>query len=114
MTKFIVTKAAMRPGKPGQKKCFYCNQDIGMFHKEDCVLVKKKVKIRAIIEYEISVPAAWNKHDIEFQRNEGSWCASNMIGELQEIEDDETQGCLCGITEFQYIEDTTEAFLEEK
>jgi len=49
MDKFIVTEKAMRPaskdmGVEGQ--CFYCQKKIGMHHKDDCVLITKKIKIK--------------------------------------------------------------------
>ena len=107
---FIVTEKAMRPASSA-RRCFYCNQDIGQPHKEDCVMIAKKVKVRAIIEYEVEVPSTWEKENVEFQRNEGSWCASNMIGELEEL--DEEKGCLCPDVEFEYLEDTSGPFLRE-
>jgi hypothetical protein len=75
----------------------------------DCVLIAKKVRVRAIIEYEVSVPASWGADDVVFHRNESSWCSDNLIPEIQSIEG----GCLCECTRFEFIEDTSEAFLSE-
>ena len=84
----------IRPaGKPDE--CFYCNQKVGTPHKEDCVCVYKKVKIKYTYEIEIEVPFDWDKEQIEFHRNEGSWCADNSIRELEEIAEQENS-CLCG------------------
>lgn len=85
--------------------CFYCGSKIGEYHKGDCVVVTKKVKVRATIEYEIEVPHFWDNEQIEFHRNEGSWCSDNLINELQVIEK-RNDDCLCYYTEFEYIETT--------
>lgn len=95
---FIVTEKAMRPAGP-ERRCFYCKEPIGGKHGPTCVLVRKKVKIRATVEYEIEVPAHWDAEDIEFHRNDGSWCSSNMIGELEAL------GCLCGAVHFEHLAD---------
>jgi len=91
--------------------CFYCHQPMGEDHKPDCVLIKKRVLVRATIEYEVEEPASWSGEDIEFHRNEGSWCASNMLDELAEISDE--HNCLCDKVQFKYIMDTSEPFLDE-
>ena len=109
--KFKVTKKAQRPARM-DGSCFYCGEKIGDYHKDNCVLVIKNVIVKATIEYEINVPSDWTKETIEFQRNEGSWCSSNIIEELKKV--DEKEGCLCRRVEFEYLKDTSNAFLEEK
>ena len=105
---FIVTEKAQRPAKM-DGTCFYCGVKIGGLHKTDCVLVKKNVKIRLTVEYDVSVPAFWDKDQIEFHRNLGSWCADNSLDELQAL-----NGCLCSYTHFEHIKDTTDKpYLEE-
>lgn len=110
MADFIVTPDAQRPASMNGK-CFYCGQPIGEKHKSNCVLVKKKVRVRMTVEYEIDVPASWDKEKIEFHRNNGSWCSSNAIDELQSIAD--SGDCLCGRMEYEYLEDTSESCLGE-
>jgi hypothetical protein len=109
---FIVTKKAERPASISHGICFYCGRPIGTEHLSGCVLIKKKVLVRTTITYEIEVPSEWTSEDIEFHRNEGSWCCNNMIGELEEIikEDDI---CLCPITKSEYIRDTSKPYLDE-
>jgi len=109
MKKFKVTEKAMRPAS-NKKECFYCNSKIGRFHEDDCVLVKKKVKVVATIEYEIEVPADWTEDNVHFHRNEGSWCTDNMIGELEELSKDE---CLCFKVMFECEDSNGEPFLGE-
>lgn len=68
MADFIVTAAAMRPASE-DRCCFYCKQPIGAHHKLSCVLVRRKVRVRAIIEYDVSVPSTWTPEEIDFHRN---------------------------------------------
>ena len=90
----------IRPaGKPNE--CFYCNQKVGTPHKEDCVVVYKKVKVKYSYEIEIEVPYGWDKEQIEFHRNVGSWCADNSVDELQELI--EEGNCLCGCFEAEVL-----------
>ena len=110
MSGFVVTEKAMRPAAT-LRACFYCREPIGGQHKHDCVLVTKKVKVRAVIEYEIEMPASFDKAAIEFQRNDGCWCADNMIRELEALK--EEKGCLCPTTLFTYLGDASEPFLKE-
>lgn len=110
MNDFKVTREAMRPASE-KEQCFYCGQKIGENHKDDCVLINKKVMVRMIVEYEIEVPNHWNEENVLFHRNEGSWCSDNAINELEEL----SQGgqCLCGKTKFEYIGGESEPFLDE-
>ena len=110
MKKYKVTKKATRPAGDDDR-CFYCNKKIGDYHKKDCVLISKKAKVIATIEYEVDVPFTWKKHDIEFNRNDGTWCASNIINELKEL--DKKEGCLCQYIEYECIDDKGKSFLDE-
>lgn len=107
---FLVTEKTQCPaGKIGH--CCYCQQEIGTPHKDDCVCIKKKVRVRLTIEYEVEVPSFWDKENIEFHRNGSSWCASNLLEELEKIEKE--QGCLCPVAEFEYLSDGEGPFLKE-
>ena len=91
--KIIASKVSERPaGKPGI--CFYCGVEHGAPHKDDCVMVCRKATVRLTIEYEVTVPAHWDKAMVDFHRNESSWCQGNLISELSKL--DENSGCLCG------------------
>jgi hypothetical protein len=95
-------------------RCFYCNQAIGDCHKQDCCLVTKKVLVRATIEYEITVPSDWTDADIEFHRNDGSWCANNIARELtKEVERRGDNGCLCRSINYVVLKVTGEPELNE-
>lgn len=64
-----------------------------------------------VVEYDIEVPASWGKYNIEFHRNEGSWCASNALDELAELCGDD--GCLCNHAAFELVTDSPEHRLDE-
>ncbi len=97
----VVRPGDNRPaGKPDE--CFYCRQPMGSLHLGQCPIPSKKVKVRVTIEYDIEVPIFWDKDNIEFARNESSWCASNLIQELEELE--KTTGCLCPVAVYELIE----------
>lgn len=112
MSEFIVTGKAQRPANMNGK-CFYCNQEIGSTHKDDCGLINKKAIIRVNIEYEIEVPASWNKEDVEFHRNEGSWCANNVITELEELFKGEEKSCMCECATFEVLSISNNNYLKE-
>ena len=38
---------------------------------------------------------------INFHRNKGSWCATNVLSELERL--DNRLGCLCGVLKFKYL-----------
>ena len=110
LSAFNVTEKAMRPASK-ERHCFYCGQDIGQKHKTDCVLVQKNVRIKVSVEYEIKVPNSWDKAQVEFHRNEGSWCCSNIITELMAL--DEKQGCICNFAKIEFLNDVSEGYLNE-
>lgn len=108
---FTVTEKAMRPAS-NARACFYCHQSIGAEHKDDCVLVMRPVRIRATIEYVVHEPAGWGKKEVEFKRNEGTWCASNIGPELDAYI--EEHPCICDGTTFEFIEHAGEPYLCEE
>lgn len=106
----IVTRSAMRPASY-KEACFRCGQPVGSEHKPDCVMIRKKVLVRMTVEYEVSIPNHWTKEDFEFHRNEGTWCAGNVIEELHEFAGESE--CLCNCTHFEYLGGDSEPFLDE-
>lgn len=87
----VVAADARPAGKPGE--CFYCWKSVGEMHEFDCVIPQKKVRVRFSIDYEVSVPFSWNKRNIEFHRNESSWCQLNGWREILNVR--RQTGC-CG------------------
>lgn len=100
MTGRIVTPDCERPNRM-DGTCFFCHEPVGGQHKEECVAYERKVIVRAIVEYEVSVPNSWSPEMIEFHRNDGSWCSNNMLGELDDIREEDD--CLCHCTRFEYV-----------
>ena len=45
-------------------ECFYCKQKIGSPHLENCVAVKKKVRLRFLVETEVNLPYRWSEQEI--------------------------------------------------
>lgn len=84
---------------PGTRKikpgiCYYCENKIGETHKDDCIVIRKLVKIRFIIDLIIDEPLTHSNEEIEFRYNEGSWCADNFIDILRAAIKNE-KSCLC-------------------
>lgn len=107
--KYKVTEKSKRPAS-SKEQCFYCGSLIGENHKQGCVLIIKKVLVKATIEYEIEVPSNWKRSNVEYSRNEGTWCSSNIIDELIKLSEDH---CLCNKVVYKYVKDCGEEYLEE-
>lgn len=112
MMAFQVLEAHTRPALKGE--CFYCHEKVGENHLDDCVYICKKVRVKCVVEYEITCPAFWTKERIEYHRNEGSWCSDNFINELAIVS--EKEGCLCHSTVFEVIDmmDGEKPFIDEE
>lgn len=100
----IVTAAMVPPAATVLDQCFWCQSKIGQPHKQGCSAVTRRAKVRAIIEYEVDIHGGGDPlapEHFEYHRNEGSWCSSNMLSELDEIE--ERDGCLCRAVRFAFV-----------
>jgi hypothetical protein len=83
-TRLVTAENGPRPaGSP--LVCFYCYQAVGTPHKDDCVCVRKLVKVAVTVTYLKAVPAGWDDNAIEFQMNDSSSCASNLIEEMHDL-----------------------------
>lgn len=101
LPKVLNNDNGIRPaGKPDE--CFYCNQKVGEPHKADCVILHKKVKVKYTFEIEVEVPHHWDKHDVEFHRNDSSWCADNSFEEIESHA--KKHGCICHAFECEVTE----------
>lgn len=102
-TNLVTESNGPRPlGNPNQ--CFYCQMLMGLDHHPDCVCRKRTVVVRAQVEYVVDVPQDWAESMIEFHRNDSSWCAGNMIAELEEVRG---HNCLCNAISFTFIREAT-------
>jgi hypothetical protein len=99
---WTVTESSARPaGSPD--RCFYCGRLLGERHKEDCVIRSKTVVVDFTIRTVLEVPEHWDNEQIDFHYNDGTWCADNLLNELERRT--ENVRCLCDITEAKYIKE---------
>ncbi len=94
-------------GKPD--RCFYCLRMVGDKHKVDCVILKKSVVIRYEIEMLVSVPECWSGGDVDFHRNESSFCMSNDFEQIMEEDNSLKHSCfICHRASATFIREATE------
>lgn len=104
----IVIAADSRPaGVAGE--CFYCRQLVGSPHSETCVLWTRKVLVRFEITMPVDTPHSWTEEDINFHFQDSSWCASNVVEMLQELENSTDNGCLCPYVTAEYVGEVEDA-----
>ncbi len=87
-------------------ECFYCHQKVGQEHKPDCVTRCRTVVVEFAFRITRAVPEHWDAKHIEFHMNEGSWCTSNILCELEAL--DNRLGCLCWEAEGKFLREATE------
>lgn len=85
-------------------ECFYCHAPVGTLHDETCVLYQRTVSVEVKVRYNITVPAEWDERMVLFHRNEGTWCASNVIDELEDRFGDDADRCMCSVMEVRVID----------
>lgn len=74
---------------------------------------RKTVRIRATIEYDLEVPEDWTNEDIEFHRNEGTYCADRIVDELKSqmgtddlhYTEEGYRPCMCGTAQFEVLDE---------
>ncbi len=83
------TDDGIRPaGAPDE--CFYCRRKVGQSHALDCTIVHKLVeyKVVAVLSdgttfsglWQREEPFEWDAAQMNFARNDSSWCANNFLG----------------------------------
>lgn len=100
--KVVENDDGIRPAGKSDE-CFYCQRKIGQSHESDCVIVTKRIKVSYVFDIEVDVPHFWTQDDIEFHRNESSWCANNAISDIQLFMDDISPHCLCSNFRCEFI-----------
>lgn len=90
--------------------CFYCGQIVGEEHKADCVCRLKVVMVEVSMTIPRVVPADWDESMVNFHLNESSWCADNIINDLNRYINAKNQGapCMCGTFCGKLLRDATE------
>lgn len=105
VTHTVTPENGPRPaGKPTE--CFYCQRPLGEPHRLDCVCRKRTVVMRYSFDVTIEVPSDWDTEQIEFHRNESSWCADNA---LRDLEVGAPDGCWCHRFTAVYLREANEA-----
>ena len=108
---FTVTEKAMRPVSK-LRECFYCEAPIGGEHRDTCVLVQKVAKVKVTVWVPHKVPAHWDARQVEYHMNETSWCASNILNDIEAEE--KADRCMCALgARFEVEELGEDVFLEE-
>lgn len=101
MHNIIATEGSARKGGAAGE-CFYCKAKHGTAHTDECVLVKRKVRLRFTIEYDADCPASWDAASIERFRNGSTFCMDNVLQDLDVLST--VEGCLCGIGLIECVE----------
>ena len=94
--------------------CFYCGQIVGEEHKADCVCRLKVVMVEVSMTIPRVVPADWDESMVNFHLNESSWCADNIINDLNRymIAKKQDAPCMCGTFFGKLLRDATEEDLK--
>lgn len=102
---FPVTQEAIRPIGEADK-CYLCERSLGEEHKTGCVFRERTILVEFKCNLVVSVPEHWDFGMIDFHFNESSYCRSNLLEELQAL--DERATCLCRFSEVAFIREATE------
>lgn len=81
--------------------CMYCGAKEGEQHNQGCVCRRRSIVMKMEMNIVMEVPENWEVSTCEFNKNDGTWCASNIIQDLQKIDKD--LGWLCGMVNFKYL-----------
>lgn len=87
-------------------RCFYCTAYVGEQHDAECVCRKRTVVCEIKLTIVREVPESWDEDMINFHMNGSSWCADNIVDELEKYT--EGEGCLCPYFEGKYLREATE------
>lgn len=106
---WVVTPAHVNPSLPGKEtRCIWCKSTLGDIHELRCAVRQKSVIVKIEIEMERMVSEDCMPEMVEFLMNDSSWCASNIIHELQAMFDS-SERCLCPYFQATYVREATEA-----
>lgn len=96
----------VRPAGPSTH-CFYCDVLKGG-HDDSCVLVKRTVVLSMTVEYVVDLPRSWTVEDIEFHRNESTYCKDNEVDYISRM-----RNCLCCRGTIKFVREATREDHEE-
>lgn len=112
-TRIVTPENGPRPaGKPTE--CFYCHRSLGGEHAMDCVCFSKVVMVKVEMTIPMVVPAHWGPHEVDFHMNDRSWCANNIVKDLQRMQEADEGHCRCLCADFHgdFVRDATDYDLE--
>jgi hypothetical protein len=96
-----VVASDVRPARPNGT-CFYCEVALGDQHDPGCVIRTRTVVVEHLIRVVREVPEHWSQKDVEFHFGDSSWCAGNLVDDLDGLPDENDVGagphqrtCLC-------------------
>jgi len=84
--------------------CIYCHRTVGEAHKGDCVSVVHTVRVKLTFEVDVDLPISWEKHNIEFWMNDGSWCADNAPDLIERHKAKHGLSCACSLCKGEFID----------
>jgi hypothetical protein len=99
----IVKTSDQRPAVGFVGVCAYCQSPVGAEHGPECVCRLRTVVYRVVMEVVSMEPAYWDKHLLDFHKNESSWCADNFTSDLK----DPIEGCACHAVKFEFVREAT-------
>lgn len=69
--------------------------------------MRKRVVVRATIEYDVEVPSDWGAEQVEFWLNESASCANNAIRDIGKFTErlDAEGRCACDYVHHVYVRD---------
>lgn len=95
----------------GDVACFYCKALVGTEHNMGCVVRTRTVVIAVTIELIREIPEDWEPSMVDFHLNESSWCASNIVSDLQQLVEDKKESgggrCLCSQFSGSFVREAT-------
>lgn len=105
-----VEDEGIRPAGPPDR-CFYCDQPRDEPHAAECVVRLRTVVVEVTLRVVRKVPESWTPDEIEFHLNESSWCANNILDDIEAMTKDREDGesrCLCPHFQARYVSEATQ------
>jgi hypothetical protein len=99
-----VQDEGIRPAGP-PTECFYCHAQREAQHNANCVIRERTVVVDVTVRLVITQPEHWTAKQIEWHMNEGSWCADNILEEMEAQA--VRMGCLCNTTTTKFVREAS-------
>jgi hypothetical protein len=86
--------------------CTWCPATLWHEHTGECPSRQKTVVVEVTIQLIRTVPEAWGEDEINFHMNGSSWCAGNIIEDLEK--NNQENSCLCPHFQGKYVRDASQ------